>query len=134
MMPDPFSSEDEGRAVATAAARRAWCVGLRELAAFLEEHPELPCPYQENHLVSAGTKAEMVAIMRAAPGVRWQKDFNDEYFSIKTTFAGGHVYDVYVERGEICTKRVVGTRIEPATPERVVEDFIWECSEPLLAP
>jgi len=114
--------------------RRAYVNGLRQLAAFIEQHPDLPCPGQENHLIPAGSKARLVAIMRAAPSVRWEKDFNGgDYFSIKTTFDGGHVYDVYVERGEICRKVITGRRIEPAKPEHEVEEFEWVCDEPLLA-
>jgi len=114
--------------------RAAFINGLRQFAAFLEEHPELPCPGQENHLVPAGDKAGLLAIMRAAPGVRWHKDFNGgNYFSVTTTFDGGHVYDVYVERGQVCRKVVTGRRIEPAKPEHEVEEFVWECAEPLLA-
>jgi hypothetical protein len=121
---------DETKAAAT---RRAYINGLRQLAAFLEDHPELPCPWAPSHLVGAKDKATLIAIART-PGIRWQKDFDsNEYFSLKATFDGGHVYDVYVPRQEVCRKVVTGTRLEPAKPEQQVEEFHWVCEEPLLS-
>lgn len=118
---------------ADAARRRAYVNGLRQLAAFFEEHPELPVPWQTSHLVGAQDKATLIAIART-PGIRWKKDWQGtDYFSLTVTFDGGHVYDVYVPRQEVCEKVVTGTRVVPAQPAHEVEEFRWECVEPLLA-
>jgi hypothetical protein len=131
-----LSELEAERQEALLADRRAWLAGIRELADFIEAHPDLPCPSSGAHLIYCFTKAQLVDIARVR-GVRWQKDVREgsEYFSIKTTFTGGHAYEAYVDRVEVCRKVVTGTVVVPATPEHVEETFKWECSrEPLLAP
>lgn len=120
-------------------ALRNYIDGLSELVAFLEAHPDLPCPIggisssASHHVVYVATKDELVRFARTA-GAKWEKDFqSDTYFSLKLRFAGGAVYELYTERAKVCRKEVIGTRIEPATPEREVEDYRWICDEPLLA-
>lgn len=114
------------------AERLAYIAGLRELADFFEQHPNLPTPWNCNHLVPIKTKAALVAIART-PGMHWQKDWSStDYFSLKAEFTGRHQYDVFVQRGEICRREVLGTKLEPAQPERLVEDFRWICDEPSL--
>lgn len=115
--------------------RALYIKGLRELATFLEEHPELPhppCP--STQLVTVDTKAELAAIARVS-GVRWDKDFQSEhYFALKTAFHGDVVYGVFIERSQVCEKHSLGTKLIPATPEHEVENFRWVCNdEPLLA-
>lgn len=114
--------------------RHTYIAGLRALATFLEAHPDLPCPpVAASHMIYIETKDELARLART-PGVKWEKDFgSDSYFSLKLRFPGGAVYELYVEREKICRKEVIGTRLEPATPERVVEDYRWICDEPLLA-
>ena len=113
--------------------RAVYVRGLRALADFVEAQTTLPvpCPTSLNTFVSS--KAELVAVVRTT-GIRWTKDANGDYFYIRVLFEGGHYYDVNVARNQVCRKVVTGTRVVPATPERVVEEFEWVCDEPLLAP
>ena len=112
--------------------RAAYVSGLRELADFLEAHPELPkpSPCQINAFV---TDKPALAMVARTPGVRWEKSISGNYFYLRVSFPGGHTYDVNVKRDQVCRKVVIGTRIEPAQPEREVEEVQWVCDEPLLA-
>ncbi len=113
-------------------SRQAYIGGLRELAAFLDAHPDLPIPASGGaHNVFVSDKAALAVIARV--GVRWEKSATDDYFYLRVAFSGGHYYDVNVSREAVCRKVVTGTRIEPAVPEREVEEFHWVCDEPLLA-
>jgi hypothetical protein len=112
--------------------RAAYVQGLRELADFVEAHPDLPVPFSGSHNVFLADKADVVALARAAGG-RWEKGADPNYFYLKVRFAGGHTYDLNVDRERICRKVVTGTRTVPATPAHDVEEFHWICDEPLLA-
>lgn len=111
--------------------RRAFVAGLRELASFVDAHPDLPLPIASNHNAFVNTKAELAALARS--GVRWEKSANGNYFYLRVTFTGGHSFDVNVQREQVCRKVVTGTHLEPAVPAHEVEDFHWVCDEPLLA-
>lgn len=111
--------------------RAAYVSGLRQLATFIEAHPSLPLPYAGSHNAFVETKAELAALARV--GVKWQKTANDDFFTLRFAFDGHHSYEANVERAKVCRKVVIGTRIEPAQPEREVEEYHWVCDEPLLA-
>lgn len=124
--------------------RAAQITGLREVADFLEQHPELPMPsglnYMGRHLNS---RDELVAAARALG--RADKDFSTDYAQIKRTFSGGVALAYQAVREQVCERVVVGTRkvvVEEPDPEQVaalpkvrriekVEDVEWRCS-PLL--
>jgi len=112
--------------------RAAYVNGLRQLADFVEAHPELPVPFAGGHNVFVGTKAELATFARL-PGVRWDKSVDPNYFYIRHTFDGGHSYDINVQREQVCRKVVTGTRLVPAEPAHEVDVFEWVCDEPLLA-
>ena len=111
--------------------RQAYVLGLRELADFLDAHQGLPMPVGLNHNSFVYSKAELAALART--GVRWEKDWNGDFFYLRVTFSGGHTYDVNVNREQVCRKIVTGTRIQAAVPAHEVEEFHWVCDEPLLA-
>lgn len=111
--------------------RRDYAQGLRELADFIDAHPDIPCPYGEAHNAFVRDKAQLGMIARAVGG-RWDKNGTSQFFYIRREFAGGHSYEVNVSRDQVCRKVVTGTRIEPAVPEREVEVVEWVCTEPLL--
>lgn len=109
--------------------RRDACVaGLRQLADFIEAHPQLPVPYGNNLNVFAEDKATLAALARVG-NVRWDKHANGEYFYLKAQFDGGHSYEINIQRALVCRKVVTGSHIEPA---KIVEDVEWTCEEPLL--
>ena len=115
--------------------RRDHIAGLRQLADFLELHPDLPLPYAGAQNAFVGGKDGLAAAARE-PGVKWAKKVDDYNFTLAVEFSGGYAYEVNADRGAICRKVVTGTRIEPAreaTPERTVETYDWVCDEPLLA-
>lgn len=105
------------------------CVaGLRQLADFIEAHPALPVPYGTNLNVFTEDKTELAALARVG-NVRWEKHANGEYFYLKAHFAGGHSYEININRAKVCRKVVLGSHVEPA---KVVEDVEWICEESLL--
>lgn len=112
--------------------RRACVSGLRQLADFIEANPSLPVPYGDNLNVFVGGKDDLARLARVG-GVRWEKNATADYFYLKTYFDGGHSYEINIERQKVCRKVVTGTRVEPAKPSQVVEEFHWVCDEPLLA-
>jgi hypothetical protein len=114
------------------ATRASYIAGLRQLADFLEAHPDLPAPFGSNHNVFVETKEALAVIVRE-PAVRWEKHASDSYFHLRVPFAGGHAYAVFTDRGAVCRKVVTGQRTIPAQPAQEVETYIWECDEPLLA-
>lgn len=115
-----------------ATERSDYTQGLRELADFIDAHPDIPLPYAGAHNAFVENKAQLGLIARAVGG-RWDKKGTTDYFYIKREFAGGHSYEVNVSREQVCRKVKTGTRIEPAKPEQEVETFEWVCEEPLLA-
>jgi hypothetical protein len=112
--------------------RQARITGLRQLADFLEAHPNLPVPYSGSQNVFVYGRDALAAVARE-PGVRWQKRVADSYYALVVEFAGDYSYEVNVDREQVCRKVVTGSQIVPAQPEREEETFIWECDEPLLA-
>ena len=112
--------------------RSNYVQGLRELAAFVEAHPEIPLPYAGSHNAFVQSKADLAIVAKACGG-KWAKNATEDYFYISKAFAGGHAYEVNVSRETVCRKVVTGTRMEPAVEAREVEEFHWICEEPLLA-
>jgi hypothetical protein len=124
------ATAEEG--IVSESERAVYVRGLRALADFVEAHEELPVPSPANLNAFARSKAELAALVRTS-GIRWEKDVTGDYFYVRVSFDGGHYYDVNVSRDQVCRKVVTGTRVEPAKPERVIEEFHWVCDEPLLA-
>ncbi len=110
--------------------RAHYVTGLRELAAFIEAHPALPMPVP-SILVNAFVyhKDDLAALARLGS---WEKGAIGNYFFLRKVFAGDVRYEINVARERVCRKVVTGTRVEPAQPEQVVQDFYWVCDEPLL--
>lgn len=129
---DTIAEIDNSPEAIKLAARRQYVQGLRDLAAFIETFPDVPLPYAGAHNAFVDDKSQLAAIARACGG-RWAKNATDDFFFIRRAFAGGHAYEVNVSRERVCRKVVTGTRIQPAVPEREVEEFRWVCDEPLLA-
>lgn len=109
--------------------------GLRALADFYQQHPEMPLPYGDIQLFPNG-KEELAVIARAMR--TFKKSFSDEMIYLRKTF--GPVNLVAMEyRKKVCKPRVVGTETvkvkKPVTFEEVEEtrDILeWDCHEPVL--
>ncbi len=62
------------------------------------------------------------------------------WFTLRRTFCDDLRFDVSIKRDEVCRKIVIGTKIEPATeerlipaqPEREVPVEEWICDESIL--
>jgi hypothetical protein len=133
--------------------REEFIQGMRDLASWFEDNPEIPIPsYRqvvienwvwggENDEDGESAKQELLRLMGAGEGP-WVKDYTGSYLEVRREF-GPCRYVLTVNREEVCTKRVVGTktvkRRDPALVEQVPiidveEDVVeWDC-HPLLAP
>lgn len=130
-------------------ARAEYIEGLRGLANALEDDPDLPLPFDgtitSNLTVFAQTKDELQAWISALPGTK-TKDVNETSehygFKLRGSIAGLHIL-VHAPRDEVCTRRVVDTRIEVVEEEitqvigkrsvpKTVEIVEWDC-HPLLS-
>jgi hypothetical protein len=132
--------------------RAAYIDGLRRLAGALEQHDELPLPYEGSGSVMTfhflggdDPRAAMAAAARALP-VAWRKDAMEgdgvSYFELKGRLAGLSL-KLTAYRDAVCTRVVTGTEdrevtevVTPALTRKVtkpVEVVEWRC-ESLLAP
>ncbi len=110
--------------------RRRFIDGLRELAIFMETHPDVEAPAYSVLNVFVHEREELA---RMAAGASWEKVYMDDYFVLRRSFAGDDIQlDLTASRDQVCRKVVKGMRIIPATPEHEVEDVEWVCDEPLL--
>lgn len=128
-------------------AHEEFAHSLRQLAAFIEGHPEIPVPLPTSfsafvHPTHApnGMKAHAAATIRALGKVK-KEDFESNIQVIHDF--GPLTYQVWYPRKEICERVVTGTRevpehVLPAQEERVIpahtEEIVeWHCA-PILAP
>lgn len=123
----------------------AYANGLRELADWVEAHPDKALPGKEINCYSLNERGDAAAILSALKPCR--KEYGDEMFYIRRDF--GPITLSYVfYRAKVCVAKVVGKKViaevrEPArtielpekiTPEHTEDIIEWDCSEPLLAP
>jgi len=106
--------------------------GLRAIAEWYEAHPDMPVPYA-NEINVYGvkeTREEAARIALALASCRKEHDGN--LFKLVRDFDGLQLRFVFM-RGAVCTRRVIGQRLVPAQPERVIEVVEWDCEPSLLA-
>lgn len=107
--------------------------GLREIAQWLEDHPE--CAHPSVNIIenySINTKEEAATVIRAFG--ECQKDYSDNCLYIRKKF-GPITFSYAILRYQVCTARVVGKRrveayFAPAREEDILE---WDC-DPILQP
>jgi len=119
-----------------------YAAGLRQLADWIEAHPEQPRPDAELSVYALNTKQEAAACLRALTPCK--KEYRDELFQLSRMFGPLNLKFIFY-RNAVCTRKVVGTKevgvevipsrvipeqIIPAHTEEIVE---WECGESLLA-
>ena len=119
------------------AAQRAadYVAGLRELADYLELHPELVPQYGGQHVYMHADNADQFSALVSELGGRREKEADDYHIGVTRRF-GPHEYDLYVDREQVCRKVVTGTRVVPARPAEPesVEDVVeWVCDDPILS-
>ena len=119
--------------------KREFIAGLRELADFLEAHPELPQPVNGSFNVFVRDKATFVQIARSLNYAT--KNGNGELFWLTKQFSGEVSVDINVARELVCQRKVTPVNIPEcvvkAQPECVVpahtkEIVEWDC-DPILA-
>lgn len=131
--------------------RAGYTAGLRALADILDQHPEIPLPY-EGRLgtiswpVYDGGAERLAAIARVVIPGRREKDTSlDGYFKVIGKLHGLSL-EVWSTRQLVCERIVTGTRevtrevpdpealaaVPTVTVTETVEDVTWECA-PLLA-
>ena len=115
-----------------ASERDMYIAGLRELANFLDRHPDLPVPCAGAHNAFARSTTEL-AVCARTPGVHWTKGASGLYFYLSVEFSGMHSYKLNLMRELVCRKVVTGTRMQPAVPAREIEEYEWVCNDQLLA-
>ncbi len=107
--------------------RKTYTDGLRALADFLDSHPHVPLPY-ETRVTSFPDDDALPTVIRSLGS--FDKEFILDTVYLVKRF-GPIKYAVYVARDKVCTRRVVGTTVAPAIPERIIELVEWDCG-PLL--
>jgi hypothetical protein len=101
--------------------------GLRDMADFLEQQPDVPIVYHAGMSVPVFGIDTIRAAIRAMGDV--EKRFEGNYVSVIRRF-GPVKYEVFVAREDVCEKTVVGKRVVPEHEEEIVE---WSCRESLLS-
>ena len=118
--------------------------GLRQIANFLESHPEIPLPTNTLSCYAMTNKKIAGLVARAlSDGGRCEKIFEDSILRLKRNF--GEIELEYIGmRENVCEQVRVGTRVvperyvppQPATEGQVIPEheeavYEWRCS-PLL--
>lgn len=128
--------------------RDSFIRGLRELAEFLEQRPEMPVVVWPEKLTLLSSVAG-AALIRCARQMGYaDKVVSDGYFELHRRFGDGSVtFQLYAPREEVCERVVTGTRevvsevpdpvMVAAVPKvrrvEVVEDVEWRCPDSLLS-
>ena len=116
--------------------------GLRELADFLEEHPQFIGEYAPGVRFDVFVKGdaplmEMKALIKGTGG-RWDKVDFGAWFVLRRHF-GPHNLDINAEREAVCERVQVDTKTvmkpDPSAPLVPVEEpvYEWHCPDSLLA-
>lgn len=127
--------------------RAAFIQGLRELADFFEQFPDLRFDFDQSATILAycRDKDELAGWARAFG--RADKRIDESWFNVERKF-GPFQIQAYTYRDAVCERVVVGqetVRVEEPDPDAlaavpkitktVTRDVIeWRCDEPLLAP
>ena len=120
---DPLEvSDSTAVAVPMSEAKRAYIAGLREMADFMEEHPDLAPEYSSYiAYIFASTKRKMAMLGLQLGNA--EKSANDSWFNVTRKF-GPHSLQVTIARDLACEKKVVGTiteEVEVPDPEAVAK-------------
>lgn len=122
--------------------QRAWIEGLRELADFVEAHPEIDAASTFTLNLWMHEKSDLADWMKRLGG-KWDKYTGlDAYFIMRRMF-GPHRIELNANREAVCERTQVGTKtVEKPDPELLaavplvtVEEpvYEWKCPDSLLA-
>jgi hypothetical protein len=119
--------------------------GLRELADWLEQHPEYAKDISfERAYVFTYDREEFVTASKALGGMR-SKSADTAFFNVERDF-GTFTLQVTIDRGLVCEKKVTTTEVVESVPDpalvaniplvevtKTVETVEWECEPSVLA-
>ena len=109
---------------------------MRELADFLEEHPQFIGYGGVQIDLFADNAAEMSEMVRGSG--KWDKADRGVWFSLARYFGGHHIF-INAEREAVCERVQVDTKTvmkpDPSAPLVTVEEpvYEWHCPDSLLA-
>lgn len=113
--------------------------GLRDMANFIERHPDAVCEFTHVHICEFD---KITALARRGYGLL-KKEVTSNWFMLVKEFGPRVKIEWNESRERVCKKVSKGTKVIPAEPaktvtieakpERVEEIFEWECPESLLA-
>jgi hypothetical protein len=119
--------------------RENFIQALRDMADFFEKNEEVLLPKWQQSISLFSTnddsaKAELAAFARAMGKVA--KEYGDELVTLSKDFDCLLQLKIHANRGAVCERVVVGTKIIPAEPKRVipaqperVEELVeWHCT------
>ncbi len=113
--------------------RAAYIDGLRQIADFLEQHPNVPEPSSPIINVFVQSKNSFQrAIKKSGP---WEKRTDGSYVYCRKCF-GPHVFNVNLNHSMICERVVTGKRTVPrqeAIEEYEEEITEWRCPDSFLS-
>jgi len=110
---------------------------MRKLTDFLEAHPDLPLPstfvLHYPQWINCPTLKDLQHAIRMFPKTR-RSELDGSEFIVQATPPDGWKMNIHLvcPRSLICTRRQVGERIVPASPERVVPKYEWDCPDSVL--
>jgi hypothetical protein len=114
--------------------------GLREMADWLEAHPDVPAPCSDIFNVFVKDKERFLEVRRAAGLSNKSGDANYVYFY--KVFSGDIRLEINIKKELTCERVKVGEKVIPAKPARTIElpaepekreeVFEWRCPESLL--
>lgn len=128
--------------------REEFIQGLRDAADFFDARPNVPTPpygiditswifedyrIEDTEERQVEVRARMADVARAIGTA--DKTPSGNYFRLTKKIGPGVTISFYADRANVCTARVVGTRIEPGriVAAREVPIIEWDCGDPLLA-
>lgn len=124
------------------AERIAWLNGIRQMADFLEQHPDVPLPSDHQPVYIWGTDAKRQLAAAALALGDAEKEADASFFSLVRRF-GPIVYTVKACRENVCERVVVGTKtittqvppegVEMLTVTSEEEIVEWRCPPSILA-
>jgi hypothetical protein len=103
---------------------------LRELADWLERHPELDPPSKYNGYYFLHDKGDLAKYAKSLE--RAEKDVSGEYFIVRRKF-GSILIEALVDRGRVCERVVTGQRRVEAVPAHFEDIVEWKCPESVIA-
>jgi hypothetical protein len=113
--------------------------GLRELADFMESHPDINLGGWMCLNLFVNTREELADMARKVGTC--QKKISGDYYFLQRDFGGGVTLEINCSRDKVCAKVSKGKKIVPAKPERVlpaepeqeIEEFEYVCPDSLLS-